>query len=151
MTRRLWFVLLPLSCAAQRAVRADSEPGADRSLDAAITEIVSREQTPEAESRRLSQLGARWQPKTIGDPPPRERPVGRRALIDVRFADAELEEALRLLADAGGFALIADGELAGRVTADLRRVRPYEALVSLAEAHGARVERRGAIVVVTPR
>jgi hypothetical protein len=67
----------------------------------------------------------------------------------VRFADAELEEALRLLADAGGLALVADGELSGRVNADLRRVRPYEALVALAEAYGARVERRGTILLVT--
>lgn len=152
MARSLWLLLALAGCAAERGERP--EPGlgpADRSLDSALAEVVSRERPEGAESRRLAQLGARWQPKTIGEPPPVERPLGRRERVTVRFANAELEEALRLLADAGGFAMVADGDLAGRVNADLRQVRPYEALVSLAEAHGARVERRGAIVVVTPR
>ncbi|MBK9001722.1 MAG: hypothetical protein IPM35_38865 [Myxococcales bacterium] len=152
MARSFWLLLALAGCAAERRERPEPELGpADRSLDSAIAEVVSRERAGEAESRRLTELGARWQPKTIGEPPPVERPLGRRERVTVRFANAELEEALRLLADAGGFAMIADGDLAGRVNADLRQVRPYEALVSLAEAHGARVERRGAIVVVTPR
>ncbi|GMV13381.1 MAG: hypothetical protein HS104_35810 [Polyangiaceae bacterium] len=152
MARSLWLLLALAGCAAERGERPEPELGpADRSLDSAIAEVVSRDRAGEAESRRLTELGARWQPKTIGEPPPVERPLGRRERVTVRFANAELEEALRLLADAGGFAMIADGDLAGRVNADLRQVRPYEALVSLAEAHGARVERRGAIVVVTPR
>lgn len=152
MARSPWLLLALAGCAAERGERPEPELGpADRSLDSAIAEVVSRDRAGEAESRRLTELGARWQPKTIGEPPPVERPLGRRERVTVRFANAELEEALRLLADAGGFAMIADGDLAGRVNADLRQVRPYEALVSLAEAHGARVERRGAIVVVTPR
>ena len=151
MARPFWLLLLPLGCAGQRPEPATPEPGPDRSLDAALVQVAARERPAEAESRRLTELGARWQPKTIGEPPRVERPLGRRERVTVRFANADLEEALRLLADAGGFALIADGDLAGSVNADLRQVRPYEALVALAEAHGARVERRGVIVVVTPR
>lgn len=153
MTGRAWLPLLVLSaaCAARTETRAEPELGPDPSLDGAIAEVVSREQAPEAEARRLSTLAARYEPRTIGEPPPRDRPLGRRSRVNVRFANADLEEALRLLAEAGGFALIADGQLAGKVDADLRQVRPYEALVALAEAHGARVERRGPIVVVTPR
>lgn len=153
MSRWPWLLLGPLaSCTAERAGEQPPELGPpDRSLDSAIAEVVSRERPAEAESMRMSQLRARWQPKSIGEPTRVERPLGRRERVTVRFANAELEEALRLLADAGGFAMVADGDLAGRVNADLRQVRPYEALVSLAEAHGARVERRGAVVVVTPR
>jgi hypothetical protein len=33
----------------------------------------------------------------------------------------------------------------------MNRVVPYDALIALAEAHGANVERRGRILVVTPR
>lgn len=151
VARRLWLLLSGAACATSQATTPLPEPGQSQLLDSAIEEAVAHERRADAESRRLSRLEARWQPKTIGEPAPASRPLGRRDRVTVRFANAELEEALRLLAAAGGFALVADGALDGRVNADLRHVRPYEALLSLAEAHGARVERRGDVVVVTPR
>jgi len=151
VARGFW-LLLPLSaCAARPPAARPAELGPDPSLDAAIAEAARSERPAGAEARRLTELRDRFRPRTIGEPAPAERPLGRRERVTVRFANAELEEALRLLADAGGFAMVAEGELSGRVNADLRRVRPYEALVSLAEAHGAKVERRGPIVIVTTR
>jgi type II secretory pathway component HofQ len=70
--------------------------------------------------------------------------------ISVRFADADLGNALRFLADAGNFSLVARGNLSGRVNLELEDVRPYDALVFLAAAHGLVVERRGSVVLVAP-
>lgn len=107
--------------------------------------------TARAPSRRL--FGAsRWEPRVLASPePPPPPPVGVQRRVDVRLQGAELGEALRFLADTGRFALVAEGELRGRVDVDLRRVRPYDALVAIAEAHGAQVRRKGPIVVVTAR
>jgi len=88
--------------------------------------------------------------RRITTPDPLTESLGTRTKMDVRFYEAELEEALRLLAEAGGFAFVAEGELPGRVTTELRNVRPYDALVVIARAHGARVTRRGTVLVVTP-
>ena len=69
--------------------------------------------------------------------------------MDVHFRDASLSDVVRFLADAGHFSVVAEGNLAGKVDVDLKRVRPYDALVAIAQAHGARVTRRGSLVVVT--
>lgn len=145
--------MLPLvvACGARGASPTTPDVEDEGAIDIALRAQTAQRAPRVLESRRLRELEARWSPKTLGAPAPVERPLGRRERVTVRFAEAELGEALRLLADAGGFALVVDGELRGRVTADLRRVRPYSALISLAETHGARVERRGSIVLVTPR
>jgi type II secretory pathway component HofQ len=88
--------------------------------------------------------------KKISAPDPLTESLGSRTKMDVRFYEAELEEALRFLAEAGGFAFVAEGEISGRVTTELRGVRPYDALVVIARAYGAGVSRRGKVVVVTP-
>ncbi|MCA9593727.1 MAG: hypothetical protein KC776_10465 [Myxococcales bacterium] len=75
--------------------------------------------------------------------------VGIRRRVDVHFRDASLSDVVRFLADAGHFSVVAEGNLAGKVDVDLKRVRPYDALVAIAQAHGARVTRRGSLVVVT--
>jgi type II secretory pathway component HofQ len=130
---------------------SDARASVSPELEAELTRTRAAEQARETTSRRLSTPAAsRWRVTSISEPERRLPPVGRRARVDVHFHDAELEEALRLLADAGGFAMVAEGELSGRVTLELRRVPPYEALVIIAEAHGARVTRQGRIVVVTP-
>lgn len=121
-------------------------------LEAALAAVREEESTrPRSETLSGPRPEERWQPRTLEAHERPLPPLGRRALVDVQLADAELEEALRLLAEAGGFAFVAEGQLAGRVNVRMRRVRPYEALVTIAEAHGAAVARRGNIVVVTPR
>ncbi len=83
--------------------------------------------------------------------PASDRPLGTRRRVDVSFRGASLANALSFLANAGGFGLVADSPLVGTVNADLRDVVPYQALVALAHAHGAQVQRRGSVVVVRPR
>jgi hypothetical protein len=148
--RWLLLVLAASACAARGPEPEAPEPADGPALDDTLRSVASSAVSAPA-ARRLHAVDRRWQPKTIGAAEPQLSPLGRRQRVTVRFADAELGEALRLLAEAGGFALIVDGQLPGRVNADLRRVRPYEALVALAQARGARVERRGVIVIVTPR
>lgn len=148
--RWLLFVLAAAACAARGPEPDAPEPADDPALDDTLRSVASSAAAAPA-ARRLHPVDRRWQPKTIGVAEPQLSPLGRRQRVTVRFADAEMGEALRLLAEAGGFALVVDGQLPGRVNADLRSVRPYEALVALAQARGARVERRGVIVIVTPR
>jgi hypothetical protein len=82
---------------------------------------------------------------------PDGRPPVRRSRIDASFAGADLTDALRLLADAGGLALVVGEGVQGTVDIDLRAVDPFDAMVALAEAHGASVSVRGRIVVVSAR
>jgi hypothetical protein len=78
---------------------------------------------------------------------PEARPR-RTARVDVRFHRAGLANALRFLSDRAGFSLVIDGAMDGEVTLDLRRVDPYDALCAIAEAHGAEVTTRDAMVIV---
>lgn len=124
----------------------------DPSLDDALRAQTEREAAPGRESRwrSVEPDPERWSVRTLPErDEPRETLLGTRRFVNVRFARADLEDALRFLAEAGGFGLIADGELSGSVDADLRHVRPYEALVAIAEAHHAKVERKGRLVVVS--
>jgi hypothetical protein len=69
-------------------------------------------------------------------------------VVDVRFDDADLHNALRFLADEAGVSLVIGDGVGGRVDERLERVDAYEALVTLARAHGATVERQGRVVIV---
>lgn len=120
------------------------------SLDAAIEETVRSRDDHAVVSRRMTAPKS-MEVKRIGESPRSLPPLGRRTRVDVHFRDADLGDALRFLAEAGEFALIADGKLPGKVNADMRRVVPYDAVVALAEAHGANVERSGRILVVRPK
>ncbi len=71
------------------------------------------------------------------EPPPPH--AGTRRRIDVKLRHADLQEALRFLAHAGGFNLVIGEGVTGEVTAELKRVTPYDALQVIARAHGARV------------
>ena len=73
---------------------------------------------------------------------------GRRGVRDVHLRDASVQDAMRLLADVGGFALVVDSELEGSVSLDLGAVDPLAALVAIAETKGALVEVQGGVVVV---
>ncbi|MCC7538771.1 MAG: hypothetical protein IT379_21275 [Deltaproteobacteria bacterium] len=93
------------------------------------------------------------EPADDGPIEPRSRasrvPRGRR--VDVAFREADLANALRFLASAGGLNLVLGDGLAGTVTVELRRVRALDAIVALAESHGATVEMREGIVLVRAR
>ncbi len=82
----------------------------------------------------------------------RARPArGRGGPVDVRFDRAELGNALRFLADAARLGLVIEEGVHGEVTLTLSRVRPLDALIALAEAHGARARLRDNVVVVSAR
>ncbi len=72
----------------------------------------------------------------------------RTHLIDARFDDADIHNVLRFLADEAGLSLVIGDGVSGRVNDRLVRVDAYEALLDLARAHGAAVERRGRVVIV---
>jgi len=74
-----------------------------------------------------------------------------RARVDVSFQGADMTSAFQFLADAGRFNLVMQDGLGGKVSATLRGVDPYDALVSLAEANGAVVRYDRQIVVVSKR
>ena len=86
------------------------------------------------------------QAPVAAEAPSRPPPVGPRT---VKLRQAPLESAMRLLAEAGNFNLLLEGDLSKPVSGDLKDVEPYEALVALAGAHGAFVRFDGRIVVVT--
>lgn len=145
---RLWVLLLLLlpGCAPGPAPRASAPDPSE--LDATLAAWDRAARRDAAGSRRLATFRS-TETVTIAPPPPRaERGPGRQHRIDVRFHGADLADVARLLADAGGFAVVTDGTPHRKVSVELRRVRPYEALVAIAEAHGARVSRRGSLVIV---
>jgi hypothetical protein len=72
----------------------------------------------------------------------------RRGHIDVSFQRAEMVSAFQLLADAGRFNLVMQDGLSGHVSATLKGIDPYDALVALAEANGVAVRYEGDVVVV---
>jgi type II secretory pathway component HofQ len=77
------------------------------------------------------------------------RPPHRR--VDVTFQAAELASAMQLLADAGRFNLVVEDALVAKVSATLRGVDAYDAMVMLATAHGATVRYEGNVVIVGKR
>ena len=60
-----------------------------------------------------------------------------------------MDNAMRLLADAGKFHLIIDRPMPQLVTAELLAVEPYDAVLSIAKAHGIHVRYTGGAVQVT--
>jgi hypothetical protein len=119
-------------------------------LDSAIAEQAALDARAGVRAHALARSAPdRYRVRSLAPPRAPALPSGRRGRMNARFQNADLGEALRLLADAGGYQLVTDGELAGNVTLEMRRVDPYDALTVLAEAHGARVERRGRMVLVT--
>ena len=75
----------------------------------------------------------------------------RRKHIDLDLKDAAVGNVLQFIADAGGFNLVVEGELAALVTLRLRDVDPFDALATVAEAEGLNVEMERGIVIVTAR
>lgn len=109
----------------------DSRGGGSRpsAADGAPTRVLDEPRSPTP----------RFAIKRIVTPEPPPLHVGTRRRIDVKLRRADLQEALRFLAHAGGFNLVIGEGVAGEVTAELTRVTPYDALQVIARAHGARV------------
>ncbi len=128
------------------AERASDEAGADAALLAAVQAWEAR-----SPPRAKFITGARVAARTISELPTERHHVGTRRRIDVRFDDADLANAFRMLADVGAFGLVIEGDVGGPVAVALRGVSPYDALVTLAEAHGLAVTRSGDVVIVTGR
>lgn len=86
----------------------------------------------------------------IGDPAPPPAPSRPRSRgkVEVSFHRADLENTLRFLADTGRFNLVCESGLTGSVTAQLRGVDAFDALVTIAEANGASVRYERGIVMV---
>lgn len=106
---------------------------------------------PRAPSRAALVAPAAQVPRTLAAPPPvpsRPRP---RAPVDVSFQQADMVSAFQFLADAGRFNLVMEDGLGGKVSARLRGVDPYDALLTIAGAHGAVVRYENEIVVVRRR
>ncbi len=103
----------------------------------------------QARARTLQARG----PILIGEPAPPPEPTRprKRGRVAVSLNGADLENACRLLADAGKFNLVVQSGLTGTVSATLDGVDPYDALVAIAEANGAEVRfERGIVIVRRP-
>ncbi|MCC6558309.1 MAG: hypothetical protein IT372_35660 [Polyangiaceae bacterium] len=103
----------------------------------------------QARARTLQARG----PILIGEPAPPPEPTRprKRGRVAVSLNGADLENACRLLADAGRFNLVVQSGLTGTVSATLDGVDPYDALVAIAEANGAEVRfERGIVIVRRP-
>lgn len=85
---------------------------------------------------------------TAREATPRPQPVTQR--IDLSLRDADLVEVLRSFAKLGGFNLVIDPGVKGRVTVELRDVRWDAALVMILRTHGLSAEVNGRIVSVAP-
>ena len=117
-----------------------------RASRATLDDWVARHERPPAEGIHVStQRHREHQARAHA---PLERGGAR---IDVSFRQAPLSEALRLLASQARLQLVIADDLSGEVSLRLRRVRPYDALLALAEAHGADVLRDGDLVIVRAR
>lgn len=92
-------------------------------------------------------------PVIVGAPAPKSEPARppRRARVSVNLKDADLPDALRLLAEVGGFGVVVESDVAGTVSARLSEVDPFEALEALAQANGAEARYERGIVVVRRR
>ncbi len=84
-----------------------------------------------------------------GDEPAAGRPP-RRKKIDVELLGAPFPDAVRFLADSGGFDVIVEAPSATDVTVSLHGVDPYDALELIAEAKGLAVRMRHRVVIVAP-
>jgi hypothetical protein len=148
------FLLVTAGCAAAPPPPRSAPLPADLSAwvgDGARPGAPSRSMAlaPEPREAEAPRLG--FAAHHIAAPPERAPRPGGRARVDVSFQGADMVNAFQFLADAGRFNLVLSEGLSGKVSATLRGVDPYDALVSLAEANGARVRYDRDIVVVSKR
>lgn len=84
-----------------------------------------------------------------GGEPARGRPPRRRK-VDVELLRAPFPDAVRFLAESGGFDVIVEAPSATDVTVSLHGVDPYDALELIAETKGLAVRTRHGVVIVAP-
>jgi hypothetical protein len=113
--------------------------------------LDAHEAGPPARSASISRpVGiAATGPVTLREPPPPPVRPRRRGRVDVSFQKADMANAFQFLADAGRFNVVMEDGLSGTVSATMRGVDPYDALLALAEANGVEVHDDGQIVVLT--
>jgi hypothetical protein len=143
-------VMLLAGCAGPRAAMPDPEPLDDDAIAAwspggeptgsPVVRLASRERAEDLDRFAVRRIGEARQPIRHG----------RRRRIDVAFDGADLPNALRLLADAAGLQLVVADGVGGTISARWTRIDPVDAMVMLAETHGASVELRGRFAVVMP-
>ena len=142
-------LLLIAGCAAPGPSPAARTAGASPTPLTDVWESAPREAWSPASSRTLAPI-AQYGSILIGEPAPPPAPTRPRSRgrVEVSFHRADLENALRFLADSGRFNLVVESGLTGLVTASLRGVDAYDALVTIAEANGAEVHYDRGIVMV---
>ncbi len=138
---QLGLLCLLSACGGESEVRRGSGD-----LSAAIQDWDTVERSP-GESRVIPDDATEGEHGSTSGSPVRARTL-RTHVVDVRFDDADLHNALRFLADEAGVSLVIGEGVGGTVNDRLTRVDAYRALVSLARAHGATVERQGRVVIV---
>src|SRR4051812_9423347 len=143
---RMACALLAVGCAeAPPRARAPASSSADLGawISASEDEGQARVSTLSgAPSPSLAAAG----PATIREhvhEPPRPR---RGKHVDVSFQGADMVSAFQFLADAGRFNLVMQDGMTGQVSASMRSVDPYDALLALAHANGIEVRLEGDIV-----
>jgi len=77
--------------------------------------------------------------------------AARRRHVDVAFHEADVADAMRLLADAAHIGLVVEDGVSGKVSMRLRDVDPLDALMTIAALRGAEVRVRDGVAVVTKR
>jgi len=135
------FVLLLAGCAASAAT-----PGPAPLGDA---ELASWEETRTAPSSQVLRRERLETTRVAPRRPPSRARRGRR--VDLEVHRAPLTEAVRFLADAAGVNVVVGEGVHGEVTTRMRHVHPLDALEAIAQAHGAHLEWRGEILLVTQR
>jgi type II secretory pathway component HofQ len=110
----------------------DANPRTDRAESASIASATGVDNRTTARSIRRRQADTQHRPH----------------VVDARFDDADLVNALRFLADEAGLNLVVGPGVAGTVNDQLDGVDAYRAMLVIARAHGATVERQGQVVIV---
>jgi hypothetical protein len=133
---------------AEETIRSESPVASDGFEGAVVrdTDLARSDEASRSSSLRSVLFAKRH---VIGATPPAvsDRPKARH-LIDVNLRQAKTADALQFLADAGGFNLVMQGDLALPVTVSLRRVDAFDALVIIASVQHLGVEMDRGIVVV---
>lgn len=142
--------VLPTALASLVIACATSAPPSRASVGEAITRYDRRApggpSSVTVRHARADEAGRLATHRAVVEPPPRR---GRR--VDVHLHGATLTDALRFLAEAGGFGLVIDERLTTPVSLDLHRADARAAFDALAQAHGVEVVWAGDVAIVRQR
>ncbi len=131
---------------------AAAPPPSVARVDSASLVAWACDDAADATPASIAVLRTRFETVRVAAAPARPTwPVARGPRIDVRFERARLGSALRLLADAADVGIVLGEGLEREISADLRRVRPLEAMHALAEAHHVELRIVGRTVIARRR